>query len=59
MNKYYSIILIPFFLYGCVTDSKKALFATDESQVQLRSYQTRSFDTSDTEKTLRTVIATM
>jgi hypothetical protein len=47
------------FLSACVTDSRKALFATDESQVQVRSYQTRAFDTTDKTKTLRTIVATM
>ncbi|MEE9568524.1 MAG: hypothetical protein V3W37_03985 [Candidatus Binatia bacterium] len=45
-------------LTGCGT-SKKQLLATNKSQLQLRSIQTRAFDTTDREKTLRTVIATM
>ena len=32
---------------------------TGESAVQLRSYQSRVFDTTDKEKTLRTIIATL
>jgi hypothetical protein len=32
---------------------------TGQSAVQLRSYQQRAFDTTDREKTLRTVIATL
>lgn len=43
---------------GCET-SKNQLLATSESQVKLRSIQTRAFDTTDKEKTLRTVIATL
>jgi len=39
--------------------SKAQLLAADESQLQLRSIQTRAFDTTDKEKTLRTVIATL
>jgi len=46
-------------LAGCVTDSKKHILSTSESQVQLRSIQTRAFDTSDRNTTLRTVIATL
>ena len=38
---------------------EQALLDSGQSQVQLRSIQTRSFDTTDKEKTLRTVIATM
>jgi len=45
-------------LTGCVTNPALAVFATG-SQVKLRSFQTRAFDTTDREKTLRTVIATM
>jgi len=43
---------------ACAT-SKKELLATDKSQLQLRSIQTRAFDTTDRERTLRTIIATM
>ena len=46
-------------LTGCQANSKEQLFATSASQVQLRSFQTRAFDTTDTETTLRTVIATL
>lgn len=45
-------------LPGCVT-STKAVLATDSSAVQLRSFQTRAFDTTDKTKTLRTVVATL
>tara|TARA_B110000503_G_C7114084_1_gene399494 strand:+ start:1116 stop:1553 length:438 start_codon:yes stop_codon:yes gene_type:complete len=45
---------------GCVRDSKEALFQnSDTSSVQLRSFQSRVFDTTDKLKTLKTVIATM
>ena len=50
---------------GCCTliaacgTSKKELLAMDKSQLQLRSIQTRAFDTTDRERTLRTIIATM
>lgn len=45
-------------LAGCAT-SKKELLATSKGQLELRSIQSRAFDTTDREKTLRTVIATM
>lgn len=45
-------------LAGCATNSSLAVFDT-ESQVKLRSYQSRVFDTTDREKMLRTVIATL
>lgn len=43
---------------GCVTNPALAVFDTS-SQLQLRSHQTRAFDTADQEKVLRTVIATL
>lgn len=43
---------------GCVTNPALAVFDTG-SQMQLRSHQTRAFDTGDQEKILRTVIATL
>jgi hypothetical protein len=43
---------------GC-RNSANELLATDESQLALRSFQTRAFDTTDREQTLRTVISTM
>jgi hypothetical protein len=43
---------------GCVTTQER-LLDSDTSQVQLRSIQTRAFDTTDKVKTLRTVIATL
>jgi hypothetical protein len=39
--------------------STKAVLEADSSAVQLRSIQSRAFDTTDVEKTLRTVIATL
>ena len=44
---------------GCQTDSRKQLLATTESQVALRSIQSRAFDTTDRESMLRTIIATL
>jgi len=52
-------IMISTLLIGCVTDSRKHILDTTESQVQLRSIQTRTFDTSDRNTTLRNVIATL
>lgn len=43
---------------GCQT-SQQELLKTDKGQVELRRMQTRAFDTTDREKTLRTVIATL
>ncbi len=46
-------------LAACQTDSKQQILLTDKSQVALRAVQTRAFDTSNGNLTLRTVIATM
>lgn len=56
----YSLVLIvlSLLIIGC-QNSRKQLLATAESQVKLRSIQTRAFDTTDRNKTLRTVIATL
>jgi len=43
---------------GCQT-SQQELLKTDKGQVELRRMQTRAFDTTDREKTLRTIIATL
>lgn len=45
-------------LSGCVTPAVNAL-GTNESQVKLRSIQTRAFDTTDKKKMMQTVISTM
>jgi len=46
---------------ACVacTPSTKAVMETGQSAVALRSFQQRAFDTTDREKTLRTVISTL
>ena len=46
-------------LAGCQMDSRQQALATSASAVQLRSIQSKAFDTTDREKTLRTVIATL
>ena len=45
-------------LPACAPSTKQVL-ATGASAVELRSFQQRAFDTTDKEKTLRTVIATL
>lgn len=46
-------------LVGCQTDSKQQVLHTDRSQVELRAVQTRAFDTTDKNLTVRNVIATL
>lgn len=60
-KKYCGIILILFSimtLAGCATPAVNAL-GSNESQVKLRSMQTRAFDTTDKKKMMQTVISTM
>jgi PBP1b-binding outer membrane lipoprotein LpoB len=57
--KYYSLLLmLLLFLTSCAPSTHQVM-ASSESQVKLRSIQTRAFDTTDREKTLRTIIATL
>lgn len=61
MKKYlgvFVILFLGFFASGCATTAGKA-FETSESQVKLRSIQTRAFDTTDKKLMMRTVISTM
>jgi hypothetical protein len=46
-------------LTACQTDSKQQVLLTTKSQVELRAVQTRSFDTTDRNMTIRNVIATL
>jgi len=47
-------------LSGCVATMKdQVLDSGSESQLQIRSYQTRAFDTPDKQKVLRATIATL
>ena len=52
------LIASVFFFAGCATTQQR-LLDSESSQVQLRSIQTRAFDTTDKEKTLRTVMSTL
>ena len=52
------VMLCAALLCGCIS-SIDQVTKTDESAVQMRSYQERAFDTADKEQTLRSVIATL
>lgn len=57
----YGILPILFFilcLSGCATTTQRVL-DIEQSQVQLRSIQTRAFDTADKKKMLRVIISTL
>jgi len=55
----YVALTLALLLGGCQVNSKDQVLAAGTSQVQLRSFQSRAFDTTNQEKTLRTVIATL
>lgn len=58
MKNIFFISFLIVFLNGCASTSATIL-ETDESALKLRSIQSRVFDTTDKETTLRTIIATM
>ncbi len=61
-RKYFCSVFMFLFLVvtlcGCATPAVRAL-EMNESQVKLRSMQTRAFDTTDKKKMMQTVISTM
>jgi len=56
-----AVVAATLFLSGCQTMKERVLDSSADGQtsVQLRNIRTRSFDTSDKAKTMRTVIATL
>jgi hypothetical protein len=52
------VALVPLLGAGCTNQPNEQIMA-GANQVELRSYQTRAFDTTDKEMMLRTVIATL
>lgn len=59
MNKISFIMMAAFVsLAGCQTTSQR-LLDSDQSQLKLRSIQSKAFETTDKEKTMRSVIATL
>jgi hypothetical protein len=53
------LLLIPLFLLTSCMTTHDRLLDMDTSQVQLRSIQSRAFDTMDKELTMRAIIATL
>ena len=51
------LVVLP--VTGCQTDSRQQVLLTDKTQVALRSVQSRMFETDNTKRTVRTVIATL
>lgn len=62
MKVFFKLALVAFVTVGlaaCQTNSRDQILQTNKSQVELRSIQTRAFDTQDKEQTMRSVMATM
>lgn len=52
------IVLLLFFITAC-TSTKENVLGTNQSQVALRNFQARAFNTTNKEQVLRSVVATM
>lgn len=59
MTSEVSALLLLALAASACESSRRHVFESEESQVQLRQIQTRAFDTTDVNKTLRTIIATL
>jgi len=57
-SKFVTLLVSISLFFGCASSSDQ-LLKTDKGQVELRKMQSRVFDTNDSEKTLRTIIATL
>lgn len=53
------ILLSVSLLSGCASTNDRVLDVGDQSQLQKRSYQSRTFETSDKEKVMRASISTL
>lgn len=58
MNKFLYFLVIAGLLSGCASTHNDVL-GTTQTQVQMRNYQSRMFDTSDKAMVLRAVVSTM
>ena len=58
-NRFFLLVCILFMAAGCATGHSKRQILDSGSQVELRSYQTRTYDTTDKVRVLRSVMATL
>jgi hypothetical protein len=54
-----ALVLLAALIASCASHRNGRILDGGESPVQLRSFQSRAFDTTDVQKTLRTVIGTL
>lgn len=59
MKKFLLLFVLLIFFNGCSNFNKTKNFRTEQTQLQIRSYQSRSFDTQNRELVLRTIISTL
>jgi len=53
------VCIATLFLTGCQNNTADQILASQESQVKLRGFQSRAFDTADKTKAMRSVISTL
>ncbi len=56
---YFLLSMVILVASGCQTNSQNQILEASQSQVKLRSIQTKSFDTTDKKKVMRAVISTL
>jgi hypothetical protein len=54
-----AVLVAVFILGGCATTNQHVLDSGDQTQLQKRSYESRTFDTADKEKVMRATISTL
>lgn len=54
-----TIIISILFLTGCASNNASYVVGTNESQLQMRNYQSRAFETNDKSLIMRAIISTM
>lgn len=54
-----SIVIALFLLTGCASTNQRVLDSGEQTQLQKRSYQSRTFETSDKERVMRATISTL
>jgi len=57
--KFLAVSLLVFLILGCATTTQERILDLSQDQLKLRSIQTRAFDTSDKEKMMRSIMATL
>lgn len=59
ITRYVLVTVAALSVTACQTDSRQQILASSQSAVQLRSFQSRAFDTTDRARVLRTTISTL